>query len=784
GEITEGSSSVELAYKDSYGTLPVASREGYTFNGWKTKNMLDTQNAKVYHNNPYSPLYDWERTDSGFKATLLNSSDNYIWSRHGFQIGNTQDLIGKTITVSFGEYIGKSQKPIIQFIATDLVGEPAANFTGVETFSNGYMGSSGLITVLKNGANYNEGNKLTYTIGEDITQQYIGVLFYLCVEEYVEKGDQFEYKNIQVEIGDTATDYSPYVIYAGNYLDASDKVLTIGDHILVADWTPNTYDVTFDANGGSITEGESTKEVTFDSAYGELPSAEKIGHTFDGWYTESSGGTKVTHETIVKIAEDHTLYAHYTINTFTVTIKVNDTERGKVNGQDSITLTLDWGSPIAGGVSETITIDGTVYTAQASAQNDKYSYAFENWTLTGGGTIPLTVTSDLEFVANFDRTARKYQITYDLVVDGITLDNPSEYTAETPTFTLNNPTHDVYEFVGWREEGVEGIKEVVTIEQGSTGPKHFVAVWNKLVVIQASGNNANNTYSVKVEDANGNEVGTYTKSFNVHVGEKYTFKVNANVTSDANNNAYQILKTILVIGNSSETKFVTYSPEHTSIKDSTIINKSAIDDNTMIKFEYLDAYQLVVENSALIAGLTIDIVDNGQDVIVQRANGNYVIANTTRVEFEVNSTPATNATESAYIGLTFEANGQTSTVGVTGGNGIQFVNFKHNPSYADDANVGTYTYKINNTKVSKITINVVETKVVNIVTSAIPTGKSITIESAHGLNKVIDKYTGAVKLYDGIWTIVATTLTLDEIKLVFPNYTVTSSNGVITVEVK
>ena len=44
--------------------------------------------------------------------------------------------------------------------------------------------------------------------------------------------------NIQLELGNSATAYYPHVKYSGNYLSHTDTVATIGDHILVADWTP------------------------------------------------------------------------------------------------------------------------------------------------------------------------------------------------------------------------------------------------------------------------------------------------------------------------------------------------------------------------------------------------------------------------------------------------------------------------------------------------------------------------------------------------------------------
>ena len=77
------------------------------------------------------------------------------------------------------------------------------------------------------------------------------------------------------------------------------------NYLVKANWTANSYTVTFDYNGGISTQ--ETLLVTFDSPYENLPNAEKAGHTFLYWKHED--GTEVTNETVVKTAKDHTLTA-------------------------------------------------------------------------------------------------------------------------------------------------------------------------------------------------------------------------------------------------------------------------------------------------------------------------------------------------------------------------------------------------------------------------------------------------------------------------------------------
>ena len=65
--------------------------------------------------------------------------------------------------------------------------------------------------------------------------------------------------------------------------------------------------VTFDGNGGTPSVGSMT---TTNQKLSSLPSASRSKHSFDGWYTEESGGTKITTDT--EFPADTTVYAHWT----------------------------------------------------------------------------------------------------------------------------------------------------------------------------------------------------------------------------------------------------------------------------------------------------------------------------------------------------------------------------------------------------------------------------------------------------------------------------------------
>jgi len=83
------------------------------------------------------------------------------------------------------------------------------------------------------------------------------------------------------------------------------------DIIITYTATPRTYTVSFDLNGGSSTT-PSSMQVTYDQAYGTLPSAPTHAtKLFKGWYLVKEGGDPVTASTIVQTASNHTLYAQW-----------------------------------------------------------------------------------------------------------------------------------------------------------------------------------------------------------------------------------------------------------------------------------------------------------------------------------------------------------------------------------------------------------------------------------------------------------------------------------------
>ena len=141
------------------------------------------------------------------------------------------------------------------------------------------------------------------------------------------------------------------------------------DITLYAIWKPNTYEITYNANGGNVST--TSKSVTYDSQVGILPTSTRTGYTFVEWNTSSDGnGTTYTTSTTYKQTGDITLYAIWKINTYEITYNANG---GSV-------------SP----TSQSITYDSQVGTLPTPKRD---GYTFLGWNTNSNGTGTTYTTS-------------------------------------------------------------------------------------------------------------------------------------------------------------------------------------------------------------------------------------------------------------------------------------------------------------------------------------------------------------------------------------------------------
>ena len=244
----------------------------------------------------------------------------------------------------------------------------------------------------------------------------------------------------------------------GTQVTSSTTVTSTSNHTLYAQWTPNTYTVNFNANGGSV--GTASKTVTYDSTYGTLPTpAERTGYTFKGWFTAASGGTQVTSSTKVTSTSNHTLHAQWEANKYTASFNAN----GGTVGTDSITVTYD-----------------SVYSGLPTPEREGHN--FNGWyTAQTDGTLisndtKVTATSNHTLYAHW--TASSYAVDLNLGGGAINSGNVTSYTYGVGATLPTDITRVGYTFGGWFDNADFDGEAVTNIDATATGAKTYYAKWD------------------------------------------------------------------------------------------------------------------------------------------------------------------------------------------------------------------------------------------------------------------------------------------------------------------
>jgi len=443
---------ITVTFDSAYGDLPETTRTGYTFAGWYTAAGAD--GALI---------------DAG--TIVSTAGDHTLYAA----------WTANTYTVSFDAQGGNSASDITVTFDSTYGALPEITRTGY-TFAGWYTEAGGegaqidadaIVSTASDHTLYAAWTANTYTVAfdsqggdsaSDITVTFdsaYGVLPGIT------------------RAGHTFTGWYTEAGGEGAQIDADAIVSTASDHTLYAAWTANTYTVAFDPQGGSLA---SDITVTFDSAYGALPEIAWAGYTFAGWYTEAEGeGTQIDAGTIVSTAADHTLYAAWTANTYTVTFD----PRGGDSASD-ITVTFD----SAYGALPDITRTG---------------YTFAGWYTEAGGEGTL-IEADMFVSTASDHTlyaawtVNTYTVSFDSQGGSSAPDNTVIF--DSAYGTLPEITRTGYTFAGWYTEAGSESKLIEADTIVLTAADHTLyAVW----II--------NQYTVSFESNGGSDIETVLKDY-------------------------------------------------------------------------------------------------------------------------------------------------------------------------------------------------------------------------------------------------------------------------------
>ena len=224
-----------------------------------------------------------------------------------------------------------------------------------------------------------------------------------------------------------------------------DNATLTADLTLYAQWTANSYTVTFEANGGEGSMNQQT--FTYDVAQAlNQNTFTRTGYSFTGWNTQADGngstyGDKaevlnLTTETNGSI----TLYAQWSINSYTIRF---------VNADGTVLQSseVEYG--------QTPAYNGETPTKESTAEFD---YAFAGW----DPEIAI-VTGDATYTATYTATKRSYTLTVALAegceeMGEVSGSGSYEYGT---VVTLTATAHEGYKFMQWSDGDTNATRTII-----------------------------------------------------------------------------------------------------------------------------------------------------------------------------------------------------------------------------------------------------------------------------------------------------------------------------------
>ena len=199
---TVSTESKEVKPGETYGTLPTPTREGFTFKGWNGKNLYDYDNVQVYTSATEKITIDGVK----LYQRIASYADWGVWP---YAYNNRLSLVdNKKYTMSF-----------------DIWSDSNSNMDKQTFYIN-----KNTVRVNHNIQNINTEKKrliATFTYFYDETG-----IFHIYPS--ITNRPNYYIANIQIEEGETATEYEPY------YITSSTKVVQDKDHTLKAIWEQNS----------------------------------------------------------------------------------------------------------------------------------------------------------------------------------------------------------------------------------------------------------------------------------------------------------------------------------------------------------------------------------------------------------------------------------------------------------------------------------------------------------------------------------------------------------------
>ena len=271
---------------------------------------------------------------------------------------------------------------------------------------------------------------------------------------------------------------------------------------MYAKFTPKTYDIHYELDGGTNGTGNPTSYTYGDTiAATSLSDPNKVGYTFYGWFTEDTFNTPFSGITATQTG-DVTLYAKFEANKHNITYELDGGTNGVGNPN---TYTYGIGVPNLAAASKT-------------------GYTFEGWYehehFTGEKVTSISTTRDEDVTLYAKFSVASYGITYELNGGTNGEGNPAKYTYGVGVSSFADAGKEGYSFEGWYSDSTFATK-VTGISATQTG--------NITLYAKFEANSYGITYELDggtnaKENPESYVVGTGVSSFADASKEGYTFE--------------------------------------------------------------------------------------------------------------------------------------------------------------------------------------------------------------------------------------------------------------------
>ncbi|MBV1758754.1 MAG: InlB B-repeat-containing protein [Dethiosulfatibacter sp.] len=380
-------STKEVTYDSTYGELPIPTYAGYQFVNWTDgSGATVTASSTVRTANDHVLTANWA-ADTDITYTVLHNQQDVQGG--GYTLRDSTTLFGETDT------------------NTTAVANSYSGFT-VQVFNQENIAGDGSTVVNI----YYDRNVHTVTWHIDSTISTADYRYGASISTPNATRTGYNFTGWNVAVASTMPD---------------------NDLNYTATWIAKQYTVSFDGTGGS---NPSSITVTYDNTYGALPTSIRTGYDFDGWFTTSSGGTKVVESTSVQITSNQILYAHWTAKAYTVSFDLN-TGIGTV--PEAITVTYDGN-----------------YTALPENSGSKTGYTFTGWYTAASGGSKITsatrVTTANHHTLYAQWQANTYEVAFDANGGSGIMTNQSHTYDQSNSLTANGFTRTGYSFSGWKTQ--------------------------------------------------------------------------------------------------------------------------------------------------------------------------------------------------------------------------------------------------------------------------------------------------------------------------------------------